>query len=416
MSRTRLVVLLGAFAVLIALVPVLTHHAASQRQGALEASPRLVAAATAGRSAVTPAMKAEIRRVVAGSPALPAAAARLPRSTRPAAMASAAKPLASSLASALVRCATFDGQRYCLGDGWTDRTGYQVRRDTVAAIGRLAGHPGTGDLGPLQSLVQRASLSPAARAAEESAELTSAAQSVAKVWLLRHEIQGVPLPAGFLQHHPEAAVPATAAGGSDARAVALSAATTSTYPARYQILSTKRVSAQQRTYWCGVASMQMISWNWSKKKHTQSHWAARLHTTTEGTGISDMVRVINSDTGWDNKWHAGRYIALDISDWSFNQWFRLIEKHISKYKAPVVLHPILLKKYFPYLDHDESGHFQVGRGYERRPRSYNLISYFEPFNQQRFDPSEPYIARVQWRSAYRSYRANEAHFQHDIGV
>ena len=26
------------------------------------------------------------------------------------------------------------------------------------------------------------------------------------------------------------------------------------------------------------------------------------------------------------------------------------------------------------------------------------------------------IARVQWRSAYRSYRANEAHFQHDIGV
>ena len=40
-----------------------------------------------------------------------------------------------------------------------------------------------------------------------------AAQSVAKVWLLRHQIQGVPLPADFLATHPEARVPVS----SDAR-------------------------------------------------------------------------------------------------------------------------------------------------------------------------------------------------------
>ena len=52
------------------------------------------------------------------------------------------------------------------------------------------------------------------------------------------------------------------------------------------------------------------------------------------------------------------------------------------------------------------------RGGDRPDR----LGYFEPWNQQRFDPSEPYISRVQWRGAYKSYRANQAHFQHNVGV
>ena len=46
--------------------------------------------------------------------------------------------------------------------------------------------------------------------AAERAELTMAARSVAKVWLLRHEIEGVPLPSGFLAEHPEARVQVSA--------------------------------------------------------------------------------------------------------------------------------------------------------------------------------------------------------------
>ena len=76
-------------------------------------------------------------------------------------------------------------------------------------------------------------------------------------------------------------------------------------------------------------------------------------------------------------------------------------RHIHDYRAPVVLHPILLKKYFPYLDDDASGHYQVGRGYNKRGVRAEPIGYFEPWNQQRFDPSEPFISRVQWRSAYK---------------
>ena len=43
-------------------------------------------------------------------------------------------------------------------------------------------------------------------------------------------------------------------------------------------------------------------------------------------------------------------------------------RHIVDYRAPVVLHPILLARYYPYLDDDGSGHFQVGRGYQKPAR------------------------------------------------
>ena len=188
------------------------------------------------------------------------------------------------------------------------------------------------------------------------------------------------------------------------------------YPRRRVVLNPKQTAEQVRTYWCGPTTMQMITWGWKQKDLGAAHWAERLHTTTSGTSITDMVRVVNHNTGYDGKDYAGPYIVLDISDWSYHQWVKLLMRHVADYKAPLILHPILLKKYYPYLDDDASGHFQVGRGYARPDGKPIQISYFEPWNQQRFDPSEPFIARVQWQDAYRSYRANEAHFQHNIGV
>ena len=67
-------------------------------------------------------------------------------------------------------------------------------------------------------------------------------------------------------------------------------------------------------------------------------------------------------------------------------------------------------------DDDASGHYQVGRGYLEQEGKPTEVSYFEPWNQQLFDPSEPFIKRVQWRDAYKSYRANLAHPAHNMGV
>ena len=380
-------------------------------------------ARTAGLGSVTPAMQAEIDGIVARGRSL----GRLsPRQTT------------DSLVADLVRCADFEGQRYCLGTGWTESSQEAVQARAAVAARRIAARPSTntttGDLDLLGTLRRTASLSPASRAAAETAELTRAARSVAKVWLLRHDLEGVALPPGFLADHPEAAVSAPAPAAAKPSATASSSPTTSPaaapttaasatptkkrrdYPRRATVLNPKQVAQQQRTYWCGPATMQMIAWGWKQKDLGQTHWANKLGTTSAGSAISDMVRVVNSSTGWDNKAYAGPYVTLDISAFTYQKWLLLQMRHIVDYRAPVILHPILLKKYYPYLDDDASGHFQAGRGYDKRGKKPTQLGYFEPWNQQAFDPSEPYISRVQWRDAYKSYRANEAHFQHNIGV
>jgi hypothetical protein len=235
----------------------------------------------------------------------------------------------------------------------------------------------------------------------------------------------VPLPAGFLAHHPEVREVGTASGtprsmtsdftGPAPQSQLAWAKRWRDYPPRASVLNPHDVSQQVRTYWCGPASMQMIAWGWSGTRRSQGYWAHKLGTTTSGSSMTEMVNVTNRYTGWDKQSYAGPYINLDISDWSFREWMLLMARHTVDYRAPVILNPVLLKQYFPYLDHDGSGHFQVGRGYEKRAGKGPLLGYFEPWNQQRFHPDEPFIPRVQWRLAYRSYRANEANFR-TVGV
>ena len=393
MSRVRKLAI-GAFVALLAATPFIPRGDDSDSAIRPSGERERAEARAPGPGALTAAMRREIDRVVAAGRDLGAVSAR---------------QSPTQLASDLVRCADFEGQRYCLHTGWTTSAPADVRTRVAAATRtRPATAETTGDLDLSATLRRAAALSPAERAASERTELTAAARSVAKVWMLRHGIQGVPLPSGFSERHAEA--------GLSARTSTTRTKTAADYPSRGRVLTWRRTSEQTTTYWCGPTSMQMIAWGWQGTRKSQGYWADRLGTTTSGTAITDMVRVVNSATGYDRESRAGTYITLDISDWSFREWSLLNMRHIVDYRAPLVLHPVLLKRYYPYLDDDASGHFQVGRGYDKNGDAPLQIGYFEPWNQQRFDPSEPYIPRVQWRGAYRSYRANQAHFQHNIGV
>jgi hypothetical protein len=407
MPRLRWIAL-AATAVLLATPPFVPSGSAAAGHAARGEHVR-TGPLVAGYGRVVPAYRRTIDRVVAEG----RAASRLSGSAS-----------RRALVDAVVRCATFEGQRYCLGSGWTDRTQAQVRGGMLSAIRHHASPrstaTSTGDLSAYAELQERSRMSPAARAAADRAELTQAARSVAKVWLLRHQIQGVPLPPDFRARHPEVRLeratvdPGTSSGPQAGGRQRMKH--WRDYPRRGTVLDPKHVSEQHRTYWCGPTSMQMIAWGWSDRRRSQLHWAKRLGTTTSGSAITQMVSVVNQVTGYDQESYAGPYITLDIGDWSFWQWRLLMARHIVDYRAPVILHPVLLQRYYPYLDHDGSGHFQVGRGYRKRPGKMPLLGYFEPWNQQRFHPDEPFIDRVQWRDAYKSYRANEAHFQHNVGV
>ena len=389
--------------------------------------------ATAGLGQVSPEARAEIDRVLAETGAT----------------GRNARTKATAIAASRVQCADFEGQTYCLGQGWTEDTEEQVQARVSTELSRLnarqAPVESTGDLDALTQLQRRAALPPLQRERQDREELELAARSVAKVLLLRHELLGEPLPAGFLARHPEVRVQAAptttnarsttttattaSASPSAAPAVATSspsagsgtvttgAKTWASYPAADSIMDPTQVREQTKYWYCGPTAMQMIAWGWRGYQQSQSHWVHRLGTTSNGTAITDMVRVVNNKTTYDDETHAGPYVVLDISDFTFKQWYRLMMRHVHDYQAPVVLHPVLLKQYYPYLDDDASGHFQVGRGYDKRgPDQPADVGYFEPWNQQRFDRSEPYIERVQWRRAYKSYRANKAHPHQNIGV
>jgi hypothetical protein len=377
----------AALALTLGAVPLLPDGGSDADQGSIAPSAEATRApgGGAGRGEVTPAMRREIDRVIAEGAGLDRARGR------------------TSTARAAVRCATFDGQRYCLGVGWTNQSSEALaaRLETRPALGREQ----TGDLDADGVLARASARSATARTDAERAELTAAAESVGKVWMLRHEIQGVALPDGFAERHPEVTADVDARGGFGKK-----------YPEKFAILDESQVAAQNQTYWCGPATMQAIGWGSSQQRKNQSYWARRLGTSTAGTAITDMVRVVNNKTDYDDAAHAGPYVVVDISDFTFKQWFRLMMRHVHDYQAPVVLHPILLKQYYPYLDDDASGHFQVGRGFDQDPDGNRKIGYFEPWDQSRFDPSEPTIGRVQWRNAYKSYRANLDHFQHNLGV
>ena len=372
----------AALALTLGAVPLLPDDDAD-RDGLAPSAETTETPGAVGRGELTPEMRREIDRVLAEGTALDRAQGR------------------TALARASVRCATFEGQRYCLGFGWTNqsREALAARLETGSSARRAER---TGGLDADGLLARASTRTSTARTEAERTELTMAARSVGKVWLLRHEIQGVELPADFAARYPELA---SARGGFGGK-----------YPEKYAIMDESQVQSQNTTYWCGPAAMQAIGWGNDQKRKNQTYWARRLGTTTAGTAITDMVRVVNNKTSYDDEAHAGPYVTLDISDFTFKQWYRLMMRHVHDYQAPVVLHPVLLKQYYPYLDDDASGHFQVGRGYDQDPDGNRKIGYFEPWDQSRFDPSEPAIGRVQWRNAYKSYRANLDHFQHNVGV
>src|SRR5215210_6075281 len=100
---------IGALVVLLGVAPFIPrgddddgfYPSGEGKQGALGT------AATAGFSEVTPEMQAEIDRVVDAGRALGR---------------TSGKQTPEQLAADLVRCAEFEGQRYCLGTGWTEDT------------------------------------------------------------------------------------------------------------------------------------------------------------------------------------------------------------------------------------------------------------------------------------------------------
>ncbi|MFF1819614.1 C39 family peptidase [Kribbella sp. NPDC058245] len=253
----------------------------------------------------------------------------------------------SAADDSVFRCFRLEELTYCLGFGFVDQipTSAEVSqavREPLAGSGQE-----TGAQSPQQFAADRAMMPRATRLNAELAELRSAWDGRAKARAL-------------------------AAGAEPAQVTAL--------PDSKYIMAGYATS-QELGYWCGPATFQSIDWADDDQKDTQASWASDLGTTTGGTSITAMVEQTNLKTDWDVA--AGAYIVQSVSSWTSAKFLDVHENHLGDgTPAPIIEHPQLLKRYFPYLAFDHSGHFQVGRGYNS---TAGTIGIFEVFNERRFN-------------------------------
>ncbi|WP_406053365.1 hypothetical protein [Kribbella sp. NBC_00889] len=301
----------------------------------------------------------------------------------------------SAQASSILRCFTLEDENYCLGLGFVDQvpTGAQLQEVMSPPAVRADGEVGverdipTGDLTPAAFVAERAAMPKSARVTTELDEMRAAWDGRAKARDLRLLAEprspsatptatttATPVPTATPTVTPTRSAPTQGTPVPVTPSVVPVVAPGSAY-----IMKGFQTS-QEKGYWCGPATFQSIDWADDNQKDTQASWAKDLGATTSGTAISAMVKQTNLKTAWPKS--AGTYIVQNVSGWNSKTFMTVHEKHLGVYKAPVIEHVQLLKRYFPYLAFNHSGHYQVGRGYDR---AKNTIAIFEVFNERRFN-------------------------------
>ncbi|MEU4392370.1 C39 family peptidase [Kribbella sp. NPDC023855] len=306
----------------------------------------------------------------------------------------------------VMRCFKLETENYCLGLGFVDKlpSGAQLSELTAKADSRASADAEGGDASAEQDIATGA-LTPAgfvtARSAlPDSRRLNAELEEMRAAWDGRDKaraLRELEVPAGTSDQVAPTPTPTPTTTPTTTPTVTPSVPVKTTpaspgvpkpstsapvvqLPSSSYIMKGYQTS-QERGYWCGPATFQSIDWADDKQKDTQASWAKDLGSTSSGTAITAMVKQTNLKTNWDLA--AGSYIVQSVGHWNTQKFFAVHRSHLGDGKpAPIIEHPQLLKRYFPYLAFNHSGHFQVGRGYDAQK---GTIAIFEVFNERRFN-------------------------------
>ncbi|WP_405059792.1 C39 family peptidase [Kribbella sp. NBC_01505] len=298
----------------------------------------------------------------------------------------------STQAASMLRCFKLQEVNYCLGLGFVDElpTGAQVQETVTAPdvaadeTDGVAQDIDTGDQTPQSFVAERAALPKSERVTVELGEMQAAWDGREKARALRllgdsderTAADAAPTPTPTPTATPTRTTPTTGAPSTPPQPPVQVVK-----PPNSAYIMKGFQTSQEKGYWCGPATFQSIDWADDKQKDTQLSWAKDLGATSSGTGISAMVKQTNLKTDWDVA--AGTYVVQNVKHWNTQKFFTAHQNHLGDGKpAPIIEHVQLLKRYFPYLAFNHSGHYQVGRGYDR---TKGTIAIFEVFNERRFN-------------------------------
>lgn len=152
----------------------------------------------------------------------------------------------------------------------------------------------------------------------------------------------------------------------------------------HRLMTSTSASKQERSYYCGPASLAFMSYHDPKVKndisHKQSDWATWIGTTTAGSNISAMKNQINKRlTGYSA--NVGGYSVFGIASWSEGTWQARFANTTYTKQAPILLHPKLTSTNSSYISSSKwntGGHFNVGVGYKTES-SGSHAWIFEPY-------------------------------------
>ena len=227
---------------------------------------------------------------------------------------------------------------------------------------------------------------------------------------------GSRFPTGFLERHPEARAPTPSDRGP--RADADRPRAIADYPERSTVLSPRGPREQHRTYWCGPTTMQMIAWGWQQGSAGPAGTGRdKLGTTTAGSAISEMVRVVNGSHGLRPARRTPATTSCSTSPTGPTRsgccsrcGTSRTTGHRSCCTRSCCSTSTPTSTTTPRATSRSVGATTSAAG--SRPTSATSNRGTSSGSTRR-SPTSP---GVQWRRAYQSYRANQAHPHQNIGV
>lgn len=166
---------------------------------------------------------------------------------------------------------------------------------------------------------------------------------------------------------------------------------------KYKVISVPSFK-QETSYWCGPATVKQVLDFLNGSSNSQSYYASKLGTTTDGTDFSKVDDVLNAHQS------VNTYVYASISDYS--TWSSRIEYNTDK-NIPTVLDLKIDPKYMPKYTAVVEGHILNVSGYDTKYSSTAQIRLTDPYDQGNRGVT---LGNV-WHPHSGVYQCNNLHFR-----
>lgn len=160
---------------------------------------------------------------------------------------------------------------------------------------------------------------------------------------------------------------------------------------------------QETSYWCGVATTKQIIDFFNGSSSTQSYYAGKLGTTTDGTDFSVVDDVLNAHQS-ENTYTYRSFSSNEYLTWRSSMILSI------DWGTPVALDLKISPTYMPLYNSSVAGHILNTSGYDATDENNMRLRLTDPYDQGGRGVT---LGNV-WHPLDGVWQANQAHFRKAI--